>query len=143
MREKYLPIIKEIADEVRKKNGLEDSTVIGDYIFTILQRECVVMMRPVEHQPDLDGFSTEKVIQGKLETVVYINTAKNVEKQNFCAAHELGHRYKIDRLIRDKYPDDLIQPLDVEDLKNLGLSEDNIALAGEMRKLETELLDLP
>lgn len=154
VKERYIPIIKETADMVRNKNGMKKSAVIGDYIFTILQQECVVMMRPNGQQPDLDGFSTEKVIQGRLETVVYINTAKNVEKQNFCAAHELGHRYRIDRLIYDRFPHDVILPPDIEEimnrfaaevksyLNNLGLSEDNIALAGEMRKLETEMLDL-
>lgn len=118
MKETYIPIIREIADEIRKKNGLNDNTVIGDYIFTILQQECVVMMRPVKHQPDLDGFSTEKIIRERLETVVYINTAKNVEKQNFCAAHELGHRYAVDRMIRDKFPEEIILPSDVEDIMN-------------------------
>lgn len=118
MKETYIPIIKEIADEIRKKNGLNNNTVIGDYIFTILQRECVVMMRPIKHQPDLDGFSTEKIIRDRLETVVYINTAKNVEKQNFCAAHELGHRYAVDRMIRDQFPEEIILPSDVEDIMN-------------------------
>ena len=114
MKEKYIPIIKEIAEDIRKKNGLGTDAVIGDYIFTILQQECVVMMRPIKHQPDLDGFSTEKIIKGKLETVVYINTAKNVEKQNFCAAHELGHRYAVDSMIRDKFPEDIILPPEEE-----------------------------
>lgn len=82
MKETYIPIIKKIAGEIRKKNGLNNNTVIGDSIFTILQRECVVMMRPIKHQPDLDGFSTEKIIRERLETVVYINTAKNVENRN-------------------------------------------------------------
>lgn len=118
MKERYIPIIKEIADEIRKKNGLNNNTVIGDSIFTILQRECVVMMRPIKHQPNLDGFSTEKIIRGRLETVVYINTAKNVEKQNFCAAHELGHRYAVDRMIRDKFPEEILLPSDVEDIMN-------------------------
>lgn len=118
MREKYIPIIQEIANGVRKKNGLKNSTVIGDYIFTILQQECIVMMRPIRHQPDLDGFSTEKVVKEHLETIVIINTAKNVEKQNFCAAHELGHRYSLDQLIRDKFPDDIIVHSDAEEIMN-------------------------
>lgn len=118
MKEKYIPIIKEIAEDIRKKNGLGTDAVIGDYIFTILQQECVVMMRPIKHQPDLDGFSTEKIIKGKLETVVYINTAKNVEKQNFCAAHELGHRYAVDSMIRDKFPEDIILPPEEEVIMN-------------------------
>lgn len=118
VKERYIPIIKETADIVRNKNGMKKSAVIGDYIFTILQQECVVVMRPNEKQPDLDGFSTEKVIQGNLKTVVYINTAKNVEKQNFCAAHELGHCYGIERLILDSFPHDVIQPSEIEEIMN-------------------------
>ena len=118
MKEKYIPIIQKIANDVRKSKGLDNGTIIGDYIFTVLQQECVVMMRPLRHQPDLDGFSTEKIIKGELKTVVFINTAKSVEKQNFCAAHELGHRYKIDRLIQDEFPDDIILPSDTEEIMN-------------------------
>ena len=118
MKEKYIPIIQKIANDVRKSKGLDNGTIIGDYIFAVLQQECVVMMRPLRHQPDLDGFSTEKIIKGELKTVVFINTAKSVEKQNFCAAHELGHRYKIDRLIQDEFPDDIILPSDTEEIMN-------------------------
>ncbi|MFG6357337.1 MAG: hypothetical protein K1W26_11045 [Acetatifactor sp.] len=92
MMEKYLSIIKDVAKTVRKEHGLSESTVIGDYIFSILQDDCVVLQYPEENQPDLDGFSTMKVIDGIEVNVVYINTAKNTEKQNFCAAHELGHQ---------------------------------------------------
>lgn len=118
MKKEYIAIIQEIANDVRKKNGFDDNNVIGDYIFTILQQECVVMMKPLRNQPDLDGFSTEKIIQRRLQTVVFINTEKNVEKQNFCAAHELGHRYQVNRLICDQFPDEVILPSDVEKIMN-------------------------
>lgn len=73
---------------------------------------------PKSDEPDLDGFSTDKVVDDEYKTVVYINSAKNVEKQNFCAAHELGHRYQIDKLIKDNFIDDIILPSDVEDIMN-------------------------
>lgn len=120
IKEQYVPIIQEIADSIRKKYELERNSVIGDYIFTILQEkeECLVLMQPNDSQPDLDGFSTEKIVQGRKRTLVYINTAKNVEKQNFCAAHELGHRYAVDRMVRDKFPHDNISPDDGEEIVN-------------------------
>ncbi len=118
MKEIYIPIIREVADEVRRKYDLADNAVIGDYIFTILQNECIVIMKANRHQPDLDGFSTEKIVKERLETVVYINTAKNVEKQNFCAAHELGHRYRIDCLLHDAFPHEIILSSDVEEIMN-------------------------
>lgn len=118
MKKEYIEIIQGIANDVRKNNGFDNNNVIGDYIFTILQQECVVMMKPLRNQPDLDGFSTEKIIHDRLQTVVFINTAKNVEKQNFCAAHELGHRYRVDRLICDQFPDEVISPSNIENIMN-------------------------
>lgn len=118
IKDQYVPIIQEIANHTREKYALSLDDVIGNYIFTILQEECLVLMRPNEKQPDLDGFSTEKIVKGKKKTLVYINTAKNVEKQNFCAAHELGHRYAVDRMIRDKFPYDVILPDHEEKIMN-------------------------
>lgn len=118
IKEHYVPIIKDEAVKLRKIYNYDENAVIGDYIFSILQNECIVIKSPEEKLRDVDGLSTEKVVQGKLQTVVYINTVKNIEKQNFCAAHELGHQRSIERLIRDQYPDDIILPADVENIMN-------------------------
>lgn len=118
IKSRYLPIIREQAVEIRKKYGLDENTVIGDYIFTILKDQCLLLQWPDPKQLDLDGFSTERVIGGEIKTVVYINSAKNLEKQNFCAAHELGHLYSLDRLIHDKFPEDVLLPDDVEGIMN-------------------------
>lgn len=118
MMEKYLPIIKDVAKTVRKEHGLSESTVIGDYIFSILQDDCVVLQYPEENQPDLDGFSTAKIIDGIEVNVVYINTAKNTEKQNFCAAHELGHQSGLERQIKDQYYEDIFTSNTVEMIMN-------------------------
>ena len=100
-QEKYLPIIMQEIRSIRKKYGLSANSPICDYIFFILKNECILIEWPEEKQLDLDGFSTEKVVNGRLETIVYINSAKNKEKQNFCAAHELGHRHKLERQLRE------------------------------------------
>lgn len=118
MMEKYLPIIKDVARTVRKEHGLSESTVIGDYIFSILQDDCTVLQWPEENQPDLDGFSTIKVIGGIEKNVVYINTAKNTEKQNFCAAHELGHQSGLERYIKDRYYEDIFTSNIIEKIMN-------------------------
>lgn len=118
IKPQYVPIIREEAEKIRKKYGFEKNAVIGDYIFTILKDECVLLQWPNEKQLDLDGFSTRRVIGDDVKTVVYINSAKNVEKQNFCAAHELGHLYSIDRPIRDEFPDDILMPDTVEGIMN-------------------------
>ncbi len=117
-QEKYLPIIMQEIRSIRKKYGLSAETPICDYIFFILKNECILVEWPEEKQLDLDGFSTEKVVNGCLETIVYINSAKNKEKQNFCAAHELGHRHKLERQLRDAFPDDIFLPLTIESVMN-------------------------
>lgn len=118
VRGKYLPYIMNEVGRIRKEYKLNANAPIGDYIFNILEKECILVEWSEDEQLDLDGLSTEKVVNGRLETVVYINSAKSKEKQNFCAAHELGHRNKLDRLIRDDFPDDRISHDDIEDIMN-------------------------
>lgn len=117
-QDKYLPIITQEVSNIRKTYGLNANSPIGDYIFAILKNECILVEWPEEKMLDLDGFSTEKVVNGKLNTVVYINSAKNKEKQNFCAAHELGHRHKLERLLQDAFPDDIFPYSTKEDIMN-------------------------
>ncbi|MGN0506546.1 MAG: ImmA/IrrE family metallo-endopeptidase [Lachnospiraceae bacterium] len=116
MKPEYITIIKQEVQRVRKKYELGADAPIGDYIFAILKDECVLFEKPSKNLLDLDGFSVEKVIDNEIKTVVYINTAKNKEKQNFCAAHELGHRYRLDSRIKDEFPDEMYFP--VEDIMN-------------------------
>lgn len=118
MKPQYISIIRREAERIRKKYGFDDEEVIGYRIFTILQDDSIIMFMPKPEEPDLDGFSTDKIIRDQLKTVVFINSAKNVEKQNFCAAHELGHQLCIDRLILDEYPDEIITVDEVEDIMN-------------------------
>lgn len=118
LKDKYLPIISQEVAKIRKTYKLSANAPIGDYIFDILQKECILAEWPEDKQLDLDGLSTEKVIHGRLETIVYINSAKNKEKQNFCAAHELGHRHKLDIQLKDSFPDDIINHSTIEDVMN-------------------------
>ncbi|MDE7198694.1 MAG: ImmA/IrrE family metallo-endopeptidase [Lachnospiraceae bacterium] len=117
-KEKYIPIIMQEIEKIRKIYNLNLNAPICDYIFVILKNECILLEWPEDRQLDLDGLSTEKVIGGRLETIVYINSAKSKEKQNFCAAHELGHRHKLDIQIKDAFPDDIITNSMIEDVMN-------------------------
>lgn len=117
-KDKYLPIVLQEVAKIRKTYKLNSSAPIRDYIFDILQNECILVEWPEDKQLDLDGLSTEKVIHGRLETIVYINSAKSKEKQNFCAAHELGHRHKLDIQLKDAFPDDIISHSVIEDVMN-------------------------
>lgn len=118
LKDKYLPIIMQEVAQIRKTYNLDSNAPICDYIFAILKNECILLEWPEDKQLDLDGLSTEKVIGDRLETIVYINSTKNKEKQNFCAAHELGHRHKLDRQIKDAFPEDIITNAVIEDVMN-------------------------
>lgn len=118
VRNEYLPYIMNEVGRIRKEYRLDANAPIGDYIFNILEKECILVEWAEDEQLDLDGLSTEKVVNGRLETIVYINSAKSKEKQNFCAAHELGHRNKLDKLIRDDFPDDVLSHNIIEDIMN-------------------------
>lgn len=135
---KYLPIIMQEVTDIHKEYNLSADSPICDYIFAILKNECILLEWPEDKQLDLDGFSTEKVINGHLETVVYINSAKNKEKQNFCAAHELGHRHKLERLISDAFPDDIITFSTTESIMNRFAAE-LMMPANDFKKRSQEL----
>lgn len=71
IKPQYVPIIRKEAEKIREKYAIEKNAVIGDYIFTILKDECVLLQWPNEEQLDLDGFSTSRVIGNAMKTVVY------------------------------------------------------------------------
>ena len=138
VRDKYLSIIDQEVKNIRTEYRLNADSPICDYIFVILKNECILLEWPEEKQLDLDGFSTEKVVNGRLETVVYINSAKNKEKQNFCAAHELGHRHKLERQLRDEFQDDIFTPSIIEEVMNRFAAE-LMMPANDFRKRGKEL----
>lgn len=92
--------LQELAKEIRKENKIKNS-IIRDDILRILQDQCVVFYYPLEGE-DIEGFHVERFINGKNESIVYINSAKSLEKQVFVAAHELGHVWNVDQRLRSK-----------------------------------------
>lgn len=118
-QDKYLPIIVQEVNNIRKTYGLNANSPIGDYIFAILKNECILVEWPEENLLDLDGFSTEKVVDGRLSTIVYINSAKNKDITKYMTTAELK-RY----------------------LKTMGIAEEDIQLIEDMKKIETETIDV-
>lgn len=119
IKPEYVPIIQEVVANIRENYHISN-VAIEDHIFEVLQQQsgCIIMRQPLEEEPDLDGLSVDKIIQGKWITVVYINTAKTNEKQVFCAAHELGHICGMERYLRDRFPDDVFTHGMIEDIMN-------------------------
>ena len=102
-------IVKGIQEQVQKIKKEYDivNEIIRDDVFSILQGldNCNVLYYPLEGD-DIGGCHIEKMVNGKLEQFVFINTAKPREKQAFVAAHELGHIWRVDEKLRECLPNE-------------------------------------
>ncbi len=103
-------IVKGIQDQVKKiktEYGIVNE-IIRDDVFSILQgmENCNVLYYPLTDE--IDGCHIEKVVHGRLEQFVFINTSNHREKQAFVAAHELGHIWKVDEKLQEMLPNEEI-----------------------------------
>lgn len=108
-------IVKEIQEQVKKIKAEYEivNEIIRDDVFSILQglNNCNVLYYPLDDE--VDGCHIEKMVNGKPEQFVFINTSKPREKQAFGAAHELGHIWRVDEKIKDALPGEVIKCEDV------------------------------
>lgn len=98
--------IKNIVKDVRNKNEIVNP-VIRDDVFMLLQAcNCTVLYYPLEGEEEdgCDGFHIEKPVNGEMKQFVFINTENTRERQAFSAAHELGHIWNVDKLVKEKFP---------------------------------------
>lgn len=114
---KYVDIIKEQVQLIRSELNYSDE-VIRDDIFKLLRKKSKIIFFPLVDEPDLDGFHIEKCINEEIVAFVYINSAKNFEKNIFCGAHELGHVYGIEKRIIERYPDQSFSSQEIDDIMN-------------------------
>lgn len=104
MDNRYIEIIEKNANEILKEFDYPDEPIRDD-IFKILRKKGVIIFFPMEAEKDLDGFHVDRVINGKIVPFVYINSYKYFDKCIFCAAHELGHIYEIEKRVLEAYPE--------------------------------------
>lgn len=102
LKKEYIEIIVKKKDEILKEFNYKEP-VIRDEIFKLLRSKSKILFFPLDEELDLDGFHIERCVKGKMMAFVYINTAKNFEKNIFCAAHELGHIYEIEKAIESVF----------------------------------------
>ncbi len=103
MEQEVVKFIREKAETIRNEYGYKER-IIGEDIFKIVRNKGCILFYPLQDEPDLDGFHIRRTISGEEKAFIYINTAKSVEKNIFCAAHELGHIYEIEKAVKEKYP---------------------------------------
>lgn len=92
--------IQNIVEKNKEKHHITED-VIMDGVFGILKNECVVLYYPLQNEKN-KGFHITKIVNGEERDYVYINTAHPKEKQIFCAAHELGHIWKVDNQVEQQ-----------------------------------------
>lgn len=112
-----IEVIREQIKAIRNELNYTDE-VIRDDIFKLLRKKSKIIFFPLVDEPDLDGFHVERCVNGELVAFVYINSAKNFEKNIFCGAHELGHVYEIEKKIIEKYPETSFTIQEVDEIMN-------------------------
>lgn len=117
MDDKWIDIIKNRAETIRSGSFNSDEP-IRDNIFKLLRDKSVLVFYPLEDEKDLDGFHVDRVIDGQIKPFVYINTANYWDKCIFCAAHELGHVYRIETCIKESCPDSVINDAECDEIMN-------------------------
>lgn len=117
LKNEYVDIIVKRKDEILADFNYTEP-VIRDEIFKLLRRKSKILFFPLDEELDLDGFHIERCVNGKMEAFVYINTAKNFEKNIFCAAHELGHIYEIEKDIKKVFSEACLDNKEIDVIMN-------------------------
>ncbi len=78
--------------------------ILRSDVLSVLDRYCKVIYYPLEDERN-NGFHVERysIKDNKKIHFVFLNSAQSIEKQNFTAAHELGHVWKVDEYICEQY----------------------------------------
>ncbi|AKN33780.1 hypothetical protein Ccar_24320 [Clostridium carboxidivorans P7] len=100
--------IEQLVQEIKQEKNIKNE-IIRDDVFSILQAlDCIVLYYPLEGEENdgCSGCHIEKPVNGKMEQFVFINTNNTRERQAFTAAHELGHILKVDKRLREKFPEE-------------------------------------
>lgn len=102
--------IKKLAKVIREENGIINEIIRDDVFFVLQACDCSVLYYPLlgEEDDGCDGFHIRKPVGEKIEQFVFINTNNTRERQAFSAAHELGHMWNVDKRIREKCPEQVI-----------------------------------
>ena len=81
-----------------------DNKLLRDDVMKILENNSIVVYYPLDESEISDGFLLRGLtLYGvpEVRDFVFINTAKDTEKQVFAAAHELGHIWGLDSYFKE------------------------------------------
>lgn len=99
---------EELAVYVRENWGLGREPIYN--LIDIMERHGVIITNAFEDNPDIDAYSHVEIINNKAVPVVVLGYETNIFRQQFNAAHELGHiltdgQYELEELSKAEYRD--------------------------------------
>lgn len=99
---------EELANYVREKWELGDKPIYN--LIDIMEKHGVIITTAFEDNPDIDAYSHVEVIDHKAVPIVVLGYETNIFRQQFNAAHELGHiltdgQYELEELSKAEYRD--------------------------------------
>lgn len=102
MESETVEVIKEYIKEKRAEERIVNE-VVRDDVFSVLQKECTVLYYALDDS--VDGCHIQKPVLGEMRQFVFINTSKVIQEQVWTAGHELGHVWKVDEVVHQRYPE--------------------------------------
>lgn len=99
---------EELAAYVREKWQLGDKPIYN--LIDIMERHGIIISNAFEGNSNIDAYSHVEFIEHKVVPIVILGYEKNVFRQQFNAAHELGHiltdgYYELEKLSKAEYRD--------------------------------------
>lgn len=99
---------EELADYVREMWGLGRKPIYN--LIDVMEKHGVIITNAFENNSDIDAYSHVEIINHKSVPIVVLGYEKNIFRQQFNAAHELGHiltdgQYELDELSKAEYRD--------------------------------------
>lgn len=99
---------EELADYVREKWKLGDNPIYN--LIDVMEKHGVIITNAFEDNKEIDAYSHVEIINHRIVPIVILGYETNIFRQQFNAAHELGHiltdgQYELEELSKSEYRD--------------------------------------
>lgn len=99
---------EELAKYVRDKWGLENNPIYN--LIDIMEKHGIIISSAFEKNSNIDAYSHVEILGNQMVPIVVLGYEKNIFRQQFNAAHELGHiltdgMYELEELSKAEYRD--------------------------------------